>query len=1582
MIMKKQIESMYIFQGKNDYEKVWVQEQEISSDNYNLPLIGKVKYVSQKDEEFPVLSFPFFPQSSVDRYEDMYLCGGYYFKRDNSFIKPIGYLSSYFGTEVTDVSFAGYLVHPQHKILGIIAIGKDMYMSDSTQTYHNIGKKDDYIPSNIISIYFNKTHYVAITNQNKAYVANVTYNDIHPTIQISQEEEKFETIVKLLNPTCCGLLLSNNKYKYIFFNKSGGYIEIDEWKSPTIKQSGEINLNFDYFHSSIGTHFDYLIFDNIDGSNIALEKRETKVVDMVCNFIEKSYNEKRQVLRLDNYNSAWNETLQGVVNNYIDSTKYYYFWNSFSEYAPIARNAVGVLEEVIREYTDVSGIIFQQENLHANYKIKTDKDGDKRIIYDSIQTKSGLENSNDIILNQVMSYSQSGQPVWIAGVETANKDKYRTYSQMFYSKENPELLIASFDAVTCNNEGKYSAGYTGFELYEEMRVEGEHLVTPHFIFSRSNFSVRVPWGSQSLYFDNNGTISLSDSVYIDSQPDSKYVIMLLLLEESKSKWEVRSIFKNSEDFLVSKEIATIKAGTYVASVLFKNVSCESNVYLYNPETHKKYGHIDNNFVPDFSVFNNETGKILFSYKLRMDDNNGIKIIGNKIIMNQIKLFGYALFGGYNKLIEPQIQKSEHNTILQLRFRNDGRILEYGEMHVLSSPEPKPFILLGHGNLSLELFALKTGQENTVVNLEAEMISIKICAYQLTISQGNTIDKVMLNDKLNKDFNWILGVQNNVIFIFINGKLIYSSVLNCGIFVTLRAYEKQLIHEQYRKVIIIEDFDIIISYYDYLGRIVQTQTLKSMYDSLSRIVTSMYFYNSSNQLIAQTLKGAYPYDKKAKLNKTDSILKYRSNFARIDWNAKKLNDERGILDGELASYYKDGEGKSVCISPEDYKYPYTYCEYETGGLLRLKRICQPGKNGFETKEDIYFHDSETYDKIIKEYYPFDADYNASIGTEVVNEKVVSMFDRRAFQYNGTEFLTSFNTSMNEKDVITSKVSSKIELNDAFKSNLVVNGNSYYQNININEKMMSQYNFAFNRVQVYWGIDTGYNIQINDAAGRGRLVLHDIEIAGSLAIYFKYDRRSRIIETGRITLSAMDTIEKLLEYVLDPEFPSDNISTSHTKTAIYKYDLEGFGYSLGRLCYMSMFGFKHDVEYYYDQFGRVNKQHITAINFHLEENFMRDNLFNLLSIKYVRERGESITIYYSYIGNNANKIRYVDELGGEKIILLSQEYDIYNRLLVYQDCNGNTMFNKYDFLGRLISMGRREANNSETSVSKNYSKNAMKYQRLYSLEYRPNESFRKFEYDDFLRLKSVKDSITDIVYDKNGNLLSYNDSGKQNIISYEGICKVSGTPTVNYKYNKHGMVTEKNMGEKKLEIIMDFEFPAKIQTLTQKDKIGNTEAIYDIQYDAASRVALTVYAVIDAGINMSEIFSYAEDGRTLQSKILNGSEHRYMTYVYLGSRLIAMVNSNGEFYGLSQDESKTLYVYTSKNEVKTIEYSAWGIPEVDTKIHYLYKGMLFLDQWNLYINNGSIYDPTIGITFVPILESESYTPYRIIDNVPFG
>lgn len=1570
--MKKQIESMYVFRGKNDREKIWVKNQEVSSDNYNLSLMGKVKYISQRDEKCPVLSFPYFYNPGQVAYYDMYICGGYCFKQDASIVKPIGYLSSYFGTAVTDVSFAGYLVHPQIRVCGLIAIGKDIYMSNESRRYDKIGKKDDYIPTNIISIFFYKNHHVVITNQNKAYVANVTFDGLKPRIQVSQEEESFGDAVKFLNPTCCSILLFNQKYKYIFVNKSGGYIEIDEVKSPIVKKSGEIELDFEQFQSTIGTHFEYLIFNDTDNSSVALEKRQTKIFDTACNYIEKSYNEKRQLISLDNYNSAWNELLLGVVNNYVNSIKYSYLWNSSSsKYASIALKAVGILEEVKKDISDVSGLAFQEEYLFSDYKVIKDMDGDERIIFDNVQTKSGVDKPSNIVLNQVMAYSQSGQPLWIAGAETADKNEYRTYSQSFYSKESPDLLIASFDAVEYNAEGKYSAGYTGFEPYEEVNIKGNTLVTPHFVINGGTPSIRTPWGSQSIYFLEGGTVTLSDNVYINLQSKIKYVVTFVLLEHNKLMWEIKTIFINPGDLETSRQIINVNLETYIAAILFKSADCESNIYLYNPRTHKRYGHIDNNFIPTFSVFDSKTQRKWFSYKLKINENNNERFIGNEIIMEEMQMFGYALFGGFNRNIGFQKKKNPHNTIVQFSFRDNGQFLEYGKNYALAIR--KSFMLLGQGNVSLELHAIKT-------------IGVKISTNQLIIYQDEIYDTLIFDDVLEEEFDWILAIYNDIILVFINGKLIYSSILNINIFISLTIYEKEIIFSKTRKTLLIENFDIIMNYYDYLGRIVQTQTLKIMYDFLSRIVSSMYFYNASNQLVAQTLKGAYPYDKQTKLNNTDKILEYRDNFANIDWKNIVSDDTRGVLEGELASYYKEGEGQFLCITNMDYKYPYTYCEYETGGLLRLERMCQPGADGFKNKEDVYFHDSDTYDKIIKGFTPFDADYDSSVGTENINGQTIELYDRRAFQYNGTDFLMSFNSSMNEQEIIMSKINSKIEKDTVFSQNLVVNSDSYYQNINLNDKMTSRYNCAYNRIQVYWGVDTGYNIQINDAAGRARIILHDAEISKKMCTYFKYDRRSRITEMGRVTFAKGITFEKILERVLDPEFPYEKSQEStYIKIADYEYDLEGYGYSLGYLCRMSMRGFKHDIEYVYDQFGRINKQSAHFVNCRMEEEFVRDNLFNLLQIKYIRERGQSLTITYSYVGNNVDVIEGIKEGGKNITILKSKEYDIYNRLLIYQDCNELVMYNKYDVLGRLISMGKGEPEHREISVNKNYTTNALKYQRLLSLEYQPDKYFQEFKYDDFLRLKSAGESfssIFDIEYDKNGNIRSYSDVAGKNLISYAGICKVSETPNAKYMYNDQGMVIQKNWDDKKIEINMDYEFQSKVQTINQKNKNNEIVAVMDFQYSADARLVFSLYSAPLAGIMYSETDTYSEDGRILQSRFLNGQEYNYLTYIYLGNRLVAVIEGEEDFYGISQDKTKTLFGYTLKNEFKPMKYDAWGMPKENVKVRYLYKGMKYLEQWNLYLNEGSLYDPSIGITFTPILGLESYTPYRIIDNVPFA
>ena len=125
-----------------------------------------------------------------------------------------------------------------------------------------------------------------------------------------------------------------------------------------------------------------------------------------------------------------------------------------------------------------------------------------------------------------------------------------------------------------------------------------------------------------------------------------------------------------------------------------------------------------------------------------------------------------------------------------------------------------------------------------------------------------------------------------------------------------------------KLICMQNFDLAVNYYDYLGRLVQTQTIKIMNDSLTRIISNMYFYNSSSQVVAYTLKGAYPIDNVTKITSDDRPLFFRENCAFINWNTKTETDPRGILTGELADYYRTGSGRDFLMTSDDYKYPYT------------------------------------------------------------------------------------------------------------------------------------------------------------------------------------------------------------------------------------------------------------------------------------------------------------------------------------------------------------------------------------------------------------------------------------------------------------------------------------------------------------------------------------------------------------------------------------------------------------------------------------------------------------------------------------
>lgn len=91
-------------------------------------------------------------------------------------------------------------------------------------------------------------------------------------------------------------------------------------------------------------------------------------------------------------------------------------------------------------------------------------------------------------------------------------------------------------------------------------------------------------------------------------------------------------------------------------------------------------------------------------------------------------------------------------------------------------------------------------------------------------------------------------------------------------------------------------------------------------------------------------------------------------------------------------------------------------------------------------------------------------------------------------------------------------------------------------------------------------------------------------------------------------------------------------------------------------------------------------------------------------------------YKYNDNNVKEIQYMKGALSH-IVFTGTEYDIFNRLLKYTDCNGTINEIKYDFLGRQIMMKLTDKNQRIYSVEKLYTENNRKYERLEQVKYEP-------------------------------------------------------------------------------------------------------------------------------------------------------------------------------------------------------------------------------------------------------------------------
>lgn len=84
--MRRIIESIKLYKGREDLKQVKVGENLEDADLYGLSLLGKVSNMAKTKDDSLIYSFPYFTKPEARQYKDCYSCGDIIFleKKRNS----------------------------------------------------------------------------------------------------------------------------------------------------------------------------------------------------------------------------------------------------------------------------------------------------------------------------------------------------------------------------------------------------------------------------------------------------------------------------------------------------------------------------------------------------------------------------------------------------------------------------------------------------------------------------------------------------------------------------------------------------------------------------------------------------------------------------------------------------------------------------------------------------------------------------------------------------------------------------------------------------------------------------------------------------------------------------------------------------------------------------------------------------------------------------------------------------------------------------------------------------------------------------------------------------------------------------------------------------------------------------------------------------------------------------------------------------------------------------------------------------------------------------------------------------------
>jgi len=260
--------------------------------------------------------------------------------------------------------------------------------------------------------------------------------------------------------------------------------------------------------------------------------------------------------------------------------------------------------------------------------------------------------------------------------------------------------------------------------------------------------------------------------------------------------------------------------------------------------------------------------------------------------------------------------------------------------------------------------------------------------------------------------------------------------------------------------------------------------------------------------------------------------------------------------------------------------------------------------------------------------------------------------------------------------------------------------------------------------------------------------------------------------------------------------------------------------------------------------------------------------------------------------------------------------------------------------------------------------------------PNKLSYELEYDGCGQLSSAicseyeEASMKNITYDKNGNIISYNDTEKFELES--GTDKVKTTGHNTYEYNANGAVS-KISGKKNISI--DYYPYSRLPKKFTTDDC-DINIVYD---DNGKRLQKTVNK--KDGSKLSKIYLY--EGTRLTEEIADGKNKKY---IYGTSGINAVLQDGKKISVITDRLGYTRVVAESKKIIQAYHYKPFGevlkIIEESQLVNMLFGGFELDSETDLYYAKARLYDPKLLRFLSTDPQGEFSSPYTFCGNDPFS